>query len=274
MTMTPTWDSAHYLSFADERTRPFVDLLARVDTRPGCIVDLGCGPGHLTALLHARWPGAAVTGVDSSAEMIARARSDNAARPTGQVSYVHDDLRYWRAEQSVDLLVSAATLQWVPEHLSLLPKLAAAVAPGGAVALTVPANFDAASHRLLREIAAREPYAAHTAGVEQPAAHDAATYLQALSGPGWRVDAWETTYLHLLQGSDPVLRWISGTGARPVLQALPCDGSPGGSGDLRSRFELEYAASLREAYPPGPYGTVLPFRRVFAVAHRSQAASP
>ncbi|CAN5880635.1 methyltransferase domain-containing protein [soil metagenome] len=262
--MPAAWDPAQYLAFADERTRPFVDLLARVDATPARIVDLGCGPGHLTALLHARWPRAAVTGVDSSADMITRARREHADRPTGEVAYVVADLRAWRAEQPVDLLVSAATFQWVPEHLLLLPRLADAVAPGGTFAFTVPANFDAPSHRLLRDLAARQPYAAYAADVEQPAAHDAATYLEALARPGWRIDAWETTYLHVLEGPDPVLRWISGTGARPVLQALP-NTDPD---DLRGRFERAYAAALREAYPPTPHGTVLPFRRVFVVARR------
>ena len=124
----------------------------------------------------------------------------------------------------------------------------------------MPANFDAPSHVLLRDLAAREPYARWTAAVERPDAHDAETYLEALSRPRWRVDAWDTTYLHVLTGPDPVLRWVAGTGARPVLQALP-DG-------MRGSFEAEYAAALRWAYPPRTYGTVLPFRRVFAVARR------
>ncbi len=116
---------------------------------------------------------------------------------------------------------------------------------------------------LLREVAAREPYAPHTAGVEHPAGHDPATYLAALARPGWQVDAWETTYLHVLTGPDPVLRWVSATGARPVLQALERVDPA-----LRERFEGEYGAALREAYPAQSFGTVLEFRRVFCVAHR------
>jgi trans-aconitate 2-methyltransferase len=129
-----------------------------------------------------------------------------------------------------------------------------------ALALSVPGNHDAPSHVLLREFASRPPYRDYTAGVDHPQAHDAETYLATLAVPGWRVDAWETTYLHVLAGTDPVLSWISGTGARPVLQALP--------DALREQFRAEYGAALREAYPAQPYGTVLPFRRVFAVAVR------
>ena len=255
--MSATWDPAAYLQFDDERTRPFLDLLARVDAHPAVVVDLGCGPGHLTRLLHQRWPESSVVGVDSSAQMIERAR----ATPTsGAVHYEQADLRHWRPAEQVDLLVSAATLQWVPGHLQLLASLVEQVAPSGTLAFTVPGNVDAPSHALLREVAAREPYARWTTDVSQPAAHDAATYLDALARLGWRADAWETTYVHVLQGPDPVLRWICGTGARPVLQAL--------TDDVRQRFVAEYAAALRTAYPERPYGTLLPFRRVFVVARR------
>ncbi len=255
--MAASWDPVDYLGFADERSRPYADLLARVATDPATVTDLGCGPGHLSAVLRARWPRAAIEGVDASAEMIERAVRDNV---DPHISYRRGDLREWRAETPVDLLVSNATLQWVPGHLDLLPELSRQVASGGCLAFSVPANFDAPSHQLLRDVAAREPYAQHTRDVEQPAGHDVATYLAVLARPGWRVDAWETTYLHLLHGPDPVLRWVSGTGARPVLQALP--------GGLRAQFEADYGAALRAAYPEQPYGTVMPFRRVFCVAHR------
>jgi trans-aconitate 2-methyltransferase len=257
--MTTSWDPTAYLGFADERRRPFVDLLSRVPARPRTITDLGCGPGHLSGLLRRRWPDAVIEGVDSSAEMVARAIADNS---DPRISYRRGDIRQWKPDAPVDLLVSNAALQWVPGHLRLLPVLAGRVARGGCLAFSVPGNFDAPSHRLLRELSGRPPYAAHTCAVEQPSAHDAATYLHALTAPGWRVDAWETTYLHVLGGPDPVLRWISGTGARPVLHALP--------DDLRIRFEREYGAALLEAYPEEEHGTVLPFRRVFCVAERVQ----
>lgn len=249
------WDPSRYLAFADERSRPFAELLARVSAEDvRTVVDLGCGPGHLTPLLTSRWPGARVHGVDASAEMVAAAR-DRADGATYDVA----DLRDWvRSGEAADLVVSNATLQWVPGHLDLLPALVERVAPAGWVALGVPANFQEPSHVLREELAAQEPYAAHTAGVASPAAHPARTYLEALAGLGCAVDAWETTYLHVLAGEDPVFTWISGTGARPTLQALP--------DDLRGRFEAELKARLRAAYPPGPAGVVLPFRRVFVVA--------
>lgn len=261
--MSHAWDPSRYLAYADERSRPFGELLARVPVSDArSIVDLGCGPGHLTPLLQARWPGARIHGLDSSPEMIesARARDDGA-------TYDVADLRDWLGDrmgdrldtdETADLLVTNATLQWVPDHLDLLPALVAHVAPGGWLAIGVPANFREPSHVLREELAAEEPYAAHTAGVSSPGAPDARTYLEALAGLGCTVDAWETTYLHVLRGEDPVFEWISGTGARPTLQALPAG--------LREEFEAELRRRLRAAYPPGPAGVVMPFRRVFVVA--------
>lgn len=256
----PTWDPTRYLAYADERSRPFSELLARVPApadRVRTVVDLGCGPGHLTPLMTSRWPGAAVHGLDSSPEMVAAARDrgDGADGATYDVA----DLRDWLAgDERADVLVTNATLQWVPDHLALLPALVEHVTPGGWLAIGVPANFDEPSHLLREQLAAEEPYAGHTRGVASPAAPGARAYLEALAALGCAVDAWETTYLHVLVGEDPVFTWISGTGARPTLQALP--------EDLRPGFESELKARLRAAYPPGPAGVVLPFRRVFVVA--------
>ena len=252
--MSHSWDPERYLAFADERGRPFVDLLARVAAdAPGTVVDLGCGPGNLTALLAARWPGARVSGVDSSTEMVAKARAAGSG-----VHYEVADLREWQADRPVDVLVTNATLQWVPGHLDLLPRLVEQVAPGGWLALQVPANFDEPSHTIRAALAAEEPYRDHTTGAAEPASHDPETYVAALSALGCTIDAWETTYLHLLTGDDPVFTWISGTSARPVLERLP--------DALREEFAEELRRRLRAAYPPQPYGVALPFRRVFAVA--------
>ncbi len=259
--MTHSWDPQRYLTYADERGRPFVELLGRVGAQaPRSVVDLGCGPGNLTSLLAQRWPDAEVRGLDSSAAMIEAARRDVPGIDVEQA-----DLREWLAAggASVDVLVSNATLQWVPGHLDLLPALLERVAPGGWLALQVPANFDEPSHTIRAELAAEPTYAAHTAGVAVPASHDPATYLDALARLGARVDAWETTYLHLLTGDDPVFEWVSATGAAPTLQALP--------DDLRPGFEAELRRRLRAAYVPGPAGVVLAFRRVFVVAQKAGA---
>ena len=248
--MAHTWDPDRYLTYADERGRPFVELLARIDAAsPRTVVDLGCGPGNLTSLLADRWSDASVVGVDSSAEMIAAARDD-------RVRFEVADLRTWTGP--ADVLVSNATLQWIPEHLDLLPRLVAQVTPGGWLAFQVPGNFGEPSHTIRTELAAEPPYVAHTQGVAVPSSHDPSVYLGLLAGLGCTVDAWETTYLHVLTGPDPVFTWVSGTGARPTLQALP--------DDLRPEFEAEFKRRLADAYPEHEYGVVLPFRRIFVVA--------
>lgn len=253
-----TWDPARYLQFADDRSRPFVDLVARVQGDPATIVDLGCGPGHLTAVLRGRWPDATIHGVDSSPDMIDKANADNT---DDRATYELADVAKWTAREPVDQIVSNALFQWIPDRLAVIRRLAGLVAPGGTFALQVPANYEAPSHTLLHGISSQPPYAEHTERLHEDRGTDPEAYLDLFAGLGWAVDVWQTTYFHVLQGDDPEFDWISGTGARPILQALP-------SG-LREEFVATYKAALREAYPARPWGTVLPFTRTFAVARRS-----
>jgi trans-aconitate 2-methyltransferase len=254
----PVWDPRTYLEFADERSRPFVDLLSRVQPAdPKLVVDLGCGPGQLTASLADRWPAAQIVGIDSSPEMITQATKFAGPR----VRFLVQDLRHWQPETPVDVIISNATLQWVPGHRELLPLLISALSPKGWLAFQVPGNFDEPSHLLLRQLATDPRYAPLLTDLAWPDSANAAAYLDDLAQLGCSVDGWETTYLHVLSGPNPVFRWISGTGARPVLQALP--------DDQRAEFIAEYQQLLDEAYPSRPYGTVLPFRRIFVVAHRA-----
>lgn len=261
----PVWDPEHYARFADHRDRPFHELVARVGAvQPSRVADLGCGAGTLTATLAQRWPAATVVGIDSSTAMIA-----SAAELAGpRLSFVEQDLREWvrrAGAAACDVVVSNAALQWIPHQLELLPEIVAVLRPGGWLAIQVPGNHEAPLHSILRELAGTEPYAAHAAGAagrfSQPSPGD---YIESLAAAGCTVDAWETTYHHVLPGQDAVFEWISGTGARPVLQALP--------GDLLDRFVADYKARLRDAYPRQAWGTVLPFRRVFAVARRTEDA--
>jgi trans-aconitate 2-methyltransferase len=253
------WDPVQYARYSDERGRPFLDLIARIfRDDPRRVVDLGCGPGNLTALLSARWPNAAVEGVDSSPEMIERA----SALATSALTFRVEDVATWQLPADADVVVSNATLQWVPRHEELLRSWAAALPPRGWLAFQVPGNFGSPSHTLMRSLASSPRWAEQVGDVLRH--HDAVgspeSYATLLLDAGLSVDIWETTYVHQLSGPDPVLEWVRGTGLRPVLTAL--------SGADRPAFEAEYAAALREAYPATEHGTLFPFRRIFAVAHQ------
>jgi trans-aconitate 2-methyltransferase len=258
------WDPATYLRFAGERVRPFAELLSRIGAeRPRVVVDLGCGDGSATATLAQRWPQAHVTGVDSSPSMLAAAAAH--AVP-GRLDFLAGDLRDWSPDRPVDVLVSNAALHWVPGHGPLLARWAADLAPGGWLAVQVPGNQAAPTHALLAGLVADPRWSARLAPGDDTVLDPAAVltpagYLEVLGGAGLTADVWETTYLHVLTGADPVLRWVSGTVLRPVLARLsPADGE---------ELTAEYAAALRAAYPARPDGTtLLPFRRVFAVGHR------
>jgi trans-aconitate 2-methyltransferase len=259
------WDPGQYLQFADERSRPFYDLAARIGaTAPGYVADLGCGPGQLTASLAARWPQAEVVGIDSSTEMISAAQQadfDDAA-PGGRLRFVVGDVSDWEPARPPDVIISNAVLQWVPNHLELLPRWTAYLAPGGWLAFQLPGNFDQPNHAVLRELASSARWQDQLSGVQlNRQAGDPGEYLDLLARLGLVVDAWETTYLHVLPGPDPVTEWYKGSGLRPVLAALdPADAR---------EFLAEYSRRVQKYYPAAPYGTVLPFRRVFVVARRA-----
>lgn len=239
------WNPAVYQRFGAERSRPFFDLVDRIGAEsPRAVVDLGCGPGDLTRTLAERWPGARVTGIDSSTEMIEKAGD----------GFRLGDIADWHPEPDVDVVVTNAALQWVPGHQEMLVRWAAELPPGAWIAMQVPGNFDGPSHRLIRELAPVE--------LRADPVSDAAGYADLLTGVGATVDAWETTYLHLLpvvEGADhPVLRWVEGTALRPVRAAL---------GDAEwAAFRAELGARLAEVYPERHGLVAFPFRRIFMVA--------
>jgi trans-aconitate 2-methyltransferase len=255
------WDPARYLRFAGERARPFVDLVARVDAEaPRTVVDLGCGEGALTASLAQRWPDARVTGVDSSATMLAAAAAH--AVP-GRVEFTAGDVRDWEPGGPVDVLVSNAVLHWVPGHDRIMARWAGWLSPGGQLAVQVPGNFRAPTHALLTELCRSPRWSAQLAAAapDPDAVLEPEGYYDVLTGAGLTADVWETTYLHVLRGDDPVLAWVRTTVLRPVLALLGEDDA--------AELTAAYAAALREAYPPRADGTtLLPFRRVFAVGSR------
>ncbi len=249
------WNPDVYLRFADERGRPFHDLVGRIGARePRSVVDLGCGPGNLTETLARKWPGAVVSGVDASPEMIKAAVGESGAGESS-VRYEVGDLRDYSPTEEVDVIVTNATLQWVEGHDELLERWAA---PGRWIAMQVPANYDAPSHLLLRELA--------PAFAGRRTVGDAVHYARLLRAAGCVVDAWETTYIHQLPVVEgrphPVLTWMSGTALNPVREAL--------SGQDFAALCDELEEGLRKAYPVRDSVVDFPFLRVFAVAYRER----
>jgi trans-aconitate 2-methyltransferase len=250
-----SWNPQTYLTFADERTRPAADLLARVPTvRPQRVADLGCGPGNSTALLAARWPDAKVEGIDSSPDMIVTARSSGV-----KADFLLADVAAWQPDTAYDVIFSNATYQWLPDHAALLARLMGFVKPGGTFAFQVPNNQYSPSHTLMRDVAAQGTWAEKLAKVRGIFVEKAQTYFDILAPHATSVDIWTTEYLHVLEGEDAVFKWVSGTGLRPYLNALD-DGE-------RAQFSREYKARLNVAYPRrADRKTLFPFSRLFGVA--------
>jgi trans-aconitate 2-methyltransferase len=254
------WDPGQYLRYASERGRSFFDLMSRVQAvDPAFAADLGCGPGNLTATLAQRWPTAEVLGIDNSPEMIAAAQAGPGREP--RLSFELGEISDWEPTQPVDVIVSNAVLQWVPGQMDVIAKWPGMLTPGGWLAFQLPGNFDQPTHAILLDMARSARWRGQLGDLRLTRqARDPREYLDLLAGAGCTVDAWETTYLHVLQGPDPVVDWYRGSGLRPVLAAL--------TDEQVDEFVAEYGALIRGAYPAESWGTVLPFRRVFVVAQR------
>lgn len=264
-----TWDPQQYERFGDLRTRPFVDLISRVGAEdPATVLDLGCGNGPTTLALAERWPRASVIGVDNSQAMLERAQDVDTER---RVRWEFGDLADWPIDRlgRPDVIVTNAALQWVPTHREAMEHWLDATGPGGWFAMQVPGNFDAPSHRIIREVAAAQPDADHLLADYRMASpvDDPEDYAELLARHCDHVDAWETTYVQLLdpkaRQADPVLEWVKGTALRPLLDKLDAAG--------QERFLADLRPALAEAYPRRDYGVAFPFRRVFAVGRVGEA---
>jgi len=253
----PTWDDAQYLKFADARTRPAAELLARVPAQaPERVVDLGCGPGNSTELLVARWPNAHVIGVDNSEAMLSRARET-----LPKQRFVLSDLRTFRAEQPASVLFANASLHWVPDHAQVLPALLDSLAPGGGtLAFQMPDNYQEPSHRLMRELILEyvpDLSAVHT----HPPIETVQFYYDLLAPRAKHIDIWQTRYEQVVPDAAAIVEWFKGTGLRPYLEAI--------EPEQRSAFVRAYERALDRAYPARVDGRRLfSFPRLFVVCTR------
>ncbi|MBI4201743.1 MAG: methyltransferase domain-containing protein [Chloroflexi bacterium] len=251
-----TWNPTQYLLFGNERLRPALDLMARIPLEsPDAVYDLGCGTGTATLLLKEHWPKARVTGVDSSAEMLERARALGK-----DVTWQAADLTTWQPDVPCDLIYSNAALHWLDGHATLFPHLLGGLKPGGVLAVQMPQNFSAPSHTPITEVIQSGPWRQRLEPLHRPhPTLEADTYYTILRPHVASLDIWETTYYHVLEGPNPVVEWTKGSILRPLLGEL--------SESEAITFLEQYGEHVRQSYRPGPDGkTILPFKRLFLVA--------
>jgi trans-aconitate 2-methyltransferase len=252
------WDPQQYLKFSGHRLRPAVDLLMRIpDFHVRSIADLGAGAGNVTRLIRERWPDAAIVAVEGSAEMVAEGRK---AAP--DVEWLQADLGRWRPAQKYDLIYSNAALHWLPDHARLFPALMETLSPGGVLAVQMPRNFTAPSHLLIAETALNGPWRAKVEPLVTPPPVEGPAFYHGLLAPlSQNIDIWETEYLQVLEGDNPVKEWTKGTWLTRYLDVL--------QGDEKGAFEAAYGERVAKAYPKNPAGqTLFPFRRLFIVVQR------
>ncbi len=253
------WNPALYRRYEDERTRPAIELLARVplvEVREA--VDLGCGPGNSTELLTARFKAARVTGTDNSETMLDSAR----VRLPG-VAFELSDIATWQPATAPDLIYANAALQWVPDHSALFPRLFALLAPGGVLAVQMPDNLDEPSHRLMREVAADGPWRDTIGDASKLRAprRPIGEYYDMLAASAAQVDVWHTVYQHPMASAKAIVEWMRATGLRPFIDPL--------LDSHREGFLAEYTRRIDAAYPARADGKrLLAFPRLFLVARR------
>lgn len=250
------WNPQMYLRFKEERTKPSIDLVSHIDLeKPKSIIDIGCGPGNSTAVLHSRWPTCSLLGLDSSPEMIAKARAEypDILWQVGDAAAVEGDF---------DLLFSNAALQWIPNHDTLIPALAKHVKSGGVFAAQIPMFHRMPLGKAIDQVACQPRWSSAAkvcAGLFSY--HDPDYYYRLLLPLAKRLEMWETYYYHVLESQQAIIDFVRPTGLRPYLDALDSDQD-------RMAFEAELLRSLAVHYPVQPDGKVLfPFQRLFYVAY-------
>jgi len=259
------WDANLYLKFGDHRTRPALDLMGRLDpangARPGhAVYDLGCGAGNISRILAERFPEAAVIGIDSSEEMLAKARSQTV---DARITFARGDLAQFEPTLPPGILYSNAAYHWLEGHIDMFPGLLKLLPSGGQLAIQMPRNHEAPSHASMHEAAQAGPWRDRLTKVRPIArVEEPGRYYDALKPLCSDLEVWETIYQQPLTGKDPVAQFTSSTGLRPYLELL--------QEPERTAFYETYAALVAKAYPTRPDGiTLFPFRRLFIVARRA-----
>jgi trans-aconitate 2-methyltransferase len=256
----PDWDSALYLKFHDQRTRPCRELAARIQiASPQQVIDVGCGPGNSTRVLAQRWPKSQISAFDNSPGMLNTARASNQ-----QVDWFLQDISSWQPSERYDVIFSNAALHWIPDHASLLPRLFSVLKPGGALAVQMPAHYDSPLHSILLQVAEQAQWHEATREARAGLALRPPSYYYDLLAPlTTTTDLWETKYFHEMRGTDEIIDWFRATGIRPFLAALAAPIE-------REQFLAQLHTQYRQAFPVRSNGKVLmPFRRFFFIGYRA-----
>ena len=253
------WSARQYLKFEDERTRPPRDLLAQVPLqRPRFVVDLGCGPGNSTELLVERYPQSEIVGLDSSPDMLRKARER-----LPQCKFIEADIETWTPDPRTDLLFSNAVMQWLPDHTAVLRRLLEALSPGGVLAVQMPDNTREPGLVFQREVGESGPWADHPE-IKAAARDDLPSveaYYDLLKSACSHLDIWHSVYNHVMASPQAIVEWLKGSSLQPFLS--PLDAA------AREKFLAAYGAKIATAYKPRADGKVLlKFPRLFIVAVR------
>lgn len=251
----PNWDPNQYLRFERERTQPCIDLVNRINVeQANFAVDLGCGPGNSTRVLAQRFSHCSILGVDSSKQMIQRARADMPA-----FKFEVGDAAAWQGDRAYDVLLSNACFQWIEDHKPLFERLMGQLRVGGQLAVQMPRNFQSPTHQILRSVVTSPPFSSKLQQTEPYWVKEPAFYYDVLESMASRIEIWETEYVHVLDDHDAIIEWYKGTGMRPYLEPLS-------AGDQKLFIE-RVREGLGTAYSKQKDGKVLfPFLRIFIVA--------
>lgn len=259
--LSKDWSAAQYLKFEEERTRPSRDLLSQVPLKaPTSIIDLGCGPGNSTAVLAHRFPEAQIQGIDSSADMIEKAK-----KTLPNVEFSLGDLTTYVPKGPADLLFSNAVFHWLPqkERINIIANLIKSQRSGGVFAFQVPDNFSEPSHAAMRFVAEQEPWAATLSSLhpELPQFQSPQELYNQLQPLCSSINIWHTYYYHILEDHQAIVEWVKGTGLKPFIDPL--------SEKERESFLEAYLSRLQDVYPSAYDGKVfLRYPRLFMVAVR------
>jgi trans-aconitate 2-methyltransferase len=253
------WNPEQYLKFKNERTQPSIDLVSRIRIEKAeSIIDIGCGPGNSTQILHQRWPSAEIVGIDRSEEMIKKAREDYP-----QQKWFIADAASFQSDVLYDIVFSNAVLQWISHHEVLIPNLFRMVRNKGALAVQVPANNGSPLHKALLSVSRNDHWHRYTEGCEKLLHYQSSEYYYNLLTPlTSEIELWETTYYHVLPSHRGLIEWYKSTGMRPFLDRLPDEAN-------KKKFEKEVLEKCKDNYKIQNNGKILyPFNRIFFIAYK------